>query len=278
MEEDKKQEDIIHILRSNHFVQEYLEQNRINPEIKRNPRFQSIIWHISVILKQQDLDFTQKEAVEWMQNNIKIGKQGEIMYMLSGKDGYYPWDSSNSIQFVKYFCDEEGLKRAVKEINEQGEETLNILSVYNQDGIEERQIVEDKERDYTCVFERIKNRPELRRAITYDKNEKDIRNIDYEKRVFWVALEDLNPNLVEVDPIGINPLLRVGGMLFYEEVSSIDKKQIQANRNQISPLPEVRREEQLQYYKSLNEKYHRTKAFELGMAKMLSVRNREYKE
>lgn len=275
MEDDKKQEDIIYILRSNHFVQEYFEQNSVNIEIRRNPRFQSIIWHVSVMLKQQKINFAKKEAVEWIHDNIQIGEQGEIMYMLSEKDGYFPLGSTRAIQFIKYFCDEEGLKRGVKEINEKGHETLHIISNYNQDGIEEKQTIYDKKSGYINVYERIKNRPELRRLVEYDQNKKMINSIEYEKRIFWVALEDLNPNLIEVDPIGINPLLRFGGTPFYEEFSNEDKKQVENTRNRILPLTEKNREEQLQYYKRLNKHYCRTTAFEIGIAKMLSVKNKE---
>lgn len=66
MEEDKKQKEAIYILRSNHFVEEYLKQKGVSPEIKKNPRFQSILWHISVMLKKQGIDFTKEEAMKWI--------------------------------------------------------------------------------------------------------------------------------------------------------------------------------------------------------------------
>ena len=118
MENDKIKEKVIQMTRSNYFVQEYLGQRGIAEEIKRNPRFHSIIWHISVMLKRQGIDCTGKEAVKWIQDNIKIGEYGkEIMYVISTEDGYYPCQySSPGIQFVKYFYDQEGMKREVKEI------------------------------------------------------------------------------------------------------------------------------------------------------------------
>ncbi len=276
MEEDKLKENVIQMIRSNHFVQEYLEQRGIAEEIKKNPRFQSIIWHISVMLKRQGIDFTQKEAVKWIQDNIKIGEQGkEIMYVISGEDGYYPTNFASRVQFIKYFCDQEGIKRKVVEVGKQGEQTLQIVSKYNEDGIEESQVVDNKQSDDIAIIQRIKARPELKSIADYDKKTKQMVDIDYEERIFWVALEDLNPNLIEVDPIGTNPLLKFGGRQFYQPFSMIDKKQIQLMGNRILPLPEINREEQLQYYKESNEKYHRTKVFQKGIAKMLMVRNKD---
>ncbi len=278
MEEDKLKEDAIQMIRSNHFVQEYLEQKGVAEEIKRNPRFQSIIWHISVMLKRQEIDFTEQEAVKWIQDNIKIGEQGkEIMYAILEKDGYYPTNFTSRVQFIKYFCDREGMKREVVELGEQGEQTLQILSKYNEDGIEESQFVDEKQSKCISIIQRVENRPELKSIANYNKETKQITAINYEKRFFWVALEDLSPNLIEVDPIETNPLLKCGTRQFYLPFSSIDRKQIQLTGNRILPLPEIDREEQLQYYKESNENYHRTKVFEKGIAKMLMVRNRDIK-
>lgn len=277
MEDDKIKENVIEMMRSNHFVQEYLEQRGIAEKIKKNPRFQSIIWHISVMLKRQEIDFAGQEAVKWIQDNIKIGEQGkEIMYVISGKDRYYPSDSNmdSSIQFVKYFYDQEGIKRAVREMKGQ-EETLQILSKYNEDGIEECQKVDDQQ--HMFIIQRIKNRPELKGITEYDKKTGKAVRIYYEKRFFWVALEDFAPNLIEVDPIETQPILKYGIPPFYEPFSTIDRQQIKLTRNQILPLPEKNREELLKNYKEANKQYHRTNVFEKGMAKMLKVGNREIK-
>lgn len=276
MEENEKQKDVIYMLRSNHFVEEYLEQKEIAPEIKRNPRYQSIIWHISVMLKRQGIDFTKEEAIKWIDENIKIGKQGEVLYAISESDGYYPINAAPAIQFVKYFHDKDGMKRMVKEVKEQGEERqFIIISNYNKDGIEESQVVYDKYG--ISIVERVKNRPELKRISTYDKNEKEIKKIEHEQRILWVALEDLAPNKIEIDPIDIYPFLKNGsfGCHTYTGLSYEEEKHIQDAKYRILPLPQKNREEQLQDYKTLNERYHRTKVFELGIAKMLSVRNRD---
>ena len=277
MENDKLKKDVIQMMRSNHFVGEYLEQRGIAEEIKRNPRFQSIIWHISVMLKRQKIDFTGQEAVKWIQDNIKIGEQGnEIMYVISGKDRYYPSNTNmdSTIQFVKYFYDQEGMKRAVKEMKGQ-EVTLQILSEYNEEGIEECQKVDDQQ--YISMIQRIENRPELKVITDYNKETKEAVGRSYEKRFFWVALEDFAPNLIEVDPIETQPIFKYEIPPFYEPFSIIDRQQIELTRNLILPLPEIYREKQLKEYKETNEAYHRTNVFEKGMAKMLSVRNREIK-
>ncbi len=279
MEEHELKEDIIQMIRSNHFVQEFLEQRRITEEIKRNPRFQSIIWHISVMLKQQGLDFTKQEAIEWIQNNIKIGEQGkEIMYAISEKDGYYPNNLIPHIQFVRYFYDQEGMKREVTELDENRKQTLQILSKYNEDGIEETQFVDDKQGDYISMIQRVENRPELISIADYNKETKQLTAINYEKRFFWVAWEDISPNLIEMDPMETNLALKYGRTQAYEPFSAKERKQMQLSGNRILPLPEQEREKQLQYYKELNEQYHRTRIFELGMAKMLNVRNREIRK
>lgn len=224
MEENKKQEDTIRMLRSNHFVQEYLEQRGVAEEIKRNPRFQSIVWHISVMLKREGIDFTEKKAVEWIQDNILIGKEGkEIMYVISTKDGYYPSQIMPSApQFVKYFYDQEGMKRIVKEVRngKEEEETILIFSRYNEDGIEEWQRIEEKH----CIstIQRVENRPELRVIEEYDKEREKILGVRYEKRFFWMGLEDFAPNLIEVDPLGVQPLFQYKLPPFYVPFSITD--------------------------------------------------------
>lgn len=279
MENDTIKKDAIQMTRSNYFVQEYLGQRGIAEEIKRNPRFHSIIWHISVMLKRQGIDCTGKEAVKWIQDNIKIGEHGkEIMYVISTEDGYYPCQySAPGIQFVKYFHDQEGMKREVKEIRGQ-KETLQIVSQYNEDGIEEWQKVDDKQSKYISIIQRINNRPDLKVITDYDKEEKKMIEKSYEKRFFWVALEDLAPNLIEVDPIETESILKNKISTFYVPFSMIDIQQIQGTNNLILPLPEIKREEQWKRYKLLNKKYYRTNVFEKGIAKMLMVRNREIVE
>lgn len=66
MREDKKKREACYIVRSNHFVEEYLKQKAIAPKIKENPRFQSILWNISIMLKKQGIDFTKEEAIKWI--------------------------------------------------------------------------------------------------------------------------------------------------------------------------------------------------------------------
>lgn len=269
MDFDKNLIDIINFLRSNHLVQECLEHKPIHAEFKNNPRFQSIIWHISVMLNRAGLDFSDKKATEWIDTNITIGEQGEIIYILSPEDRYYLAHSPEGLQFVKYFFDQNGLKRSVVEVGKNNKRNLQILSSYNEDGIEESQIVEDFEANYISNLTRVKNHPELRRIIDYSKNEEKIKSVEYEQRTFWVALEDLNPNLIEVDPLETNPLLKYGNSHFYDTLSI-------KNENQIPALPEMRREELFQDYKNLNRNYHRTTDFEKGIAKLFCVRNRDF--
>ena len=271
MEEKEQKENVIKILRNNHFVHEYLEQNGISPEITRNPRFQSIIWNISVKLQQNGIDFSQDNAAyKWMQNNIKIGQQGEVMYVISGKESYYSNNLCESrVQFVKYFNNGGTIQREVREIDEEGKQGLHILSSYNMDGIEEEQFLDDKQSKYYFNIKRIKNRPDLKVVLEYDKEQKRMTNIDYEGRVMFEALEDLTPNMIEIDPLGVNPKLKKGAIQCYVSIRIKDEKKFYL------PLPEKDREEQLQYYKRLNENYHITKIFETGIAKLLYVRNRE---
>ncbi len=91
-------------------------------------------------------------------------------------------------------------------------------------------------------------------------------------------MEDLAPNLIEVDPIETESILKNKISTFYVPFSMIDIQQIQGTNNLILPLPEIKREEQWKRYKLLNKKYYRTNVFEKGIAKMLMVRNREIVE
>ncbi len=258
------EENKVYFLRSNHFVEEYLNSLPINPTLKNNPRFQSIIWYISVVLKRQKIPFNSEEAKTWMQNQIHIGKNGEVRYILDKQDNYYPNTLEKGIQFVQYSCEEGQIQRQVKELLRQNT-SWEILSFYNNDGIEEKQIVKDYQNQEIFIFERIKNFPELRNVMEYKAGSETAKTYP-ERRIFWVGLEDLNPNLVEIDPLESNPLIKLGPLPeFYEEFLT-EKK--------IVPLPEERREKIFKYYQDVNQEYGRTTVFEKGIAKLLNVRNR----
>lgn len=181
----ENKEDKIYILQSNHFVEEYLKQLPIHPELKENPRFQAIIWHISVMLKREGIPFHDEQAKRWIEHQIHVGKNGEIGYMLNAKDRYYPDDCSQAIQFVQYSHNGEQVQRHVKEVEVNNQETtMEILSFYNGDGIEEKQLVSDEIYGNRHLFERVKNNPELRHVQEYNISCPENKKITMKKELF----------------------------------------------------------------------------------------------
>lgn len=180
---ENKEEDKIYILQSNHFVEEYLNELPICPKLKENPRFQAIIWHISVMLKREGIPFQEEQAKKWIENQIHIGKNGEVGYMLNAKDRYYPDSYFSTIQFVQYAYNGEQVQRHVKEVNNQ-ETTMEILSFYNGDGIEEKQLVSDEIYGNRHLFERVKNNPELRHVQEYNISCPENKKITMKKELF----------------------------------------------------------------------------------------------
>lgn len=272
---ENKEEDKIYILQSNHFVEEYLNELPICPKLKENPRFQAIIWHISVMLKREGIPFQEEQAKKWIENQIHIGKNGEVGYMLNAKDRYYPDSYFSTIQFVQYAYNGEQVQRHVKEVNNQ-ETTMEILSYYNEDGIEEKQLVWDDMFGKRYCFERVRNNPELSHVHKYDiscpKNVKEY----YEERTFLVGLEDLSPNLIEMDPLEANSLLKYGSPpQFYSEVQNCNFMAEKMIENEKIALPEQTRQEHFNYYQQVNKQYGRTSAFEKGLAKLFMVRSHQ---
>lgn len=264
MDFNNKEENKVYFLRSNHFVEEYLNGLPINSDLKTNPRFQSIIWYISVVLKRQGIPFNSEEAKTWMQSQIRIGKNGELGYILDKQDNYFLANSDGGVQFVQYSCEDGKIVRQVKEVQDQ-DTTWEILSFYNDDGIEEKQIVKDPKREEMYMFERIENFPELRNVMEYKVgSEKAI--VYQESRCLLAAFEDLNPNLVEVDPLESQPILKIGSLpKFYEEFFT---------KKKILPLDIEQRQTKFKKYQESNQLFGRTTVFERGIAKLMNVRNR----
>lgn len=89
-------------------------------------------------------------------------------------------------------------------------------------------------------------------------------------------MEDLNPNLIEMDPLETNLLLKYSSPPeFYSEVRNRNFMVDEMLKNGKIALPEQTRQQNFDYYQEVNEQYGRTSAFEKGMAKLFMVRNRQ---
>lgn len=97
----------------------------------------------------------------------------------------------------------------------------------------------------------------------------------YQIRNFAPALEDISPDVEDVDPFDVMHLSILGMPEIYRDLSKRDQQIINDSNGKIYPLPEVEREKQLQEYKRLNELYKRTRAFEKGISKYLVVKDKE---
>ncbi len=194
-----------------------------------------------------------------------------------------PTSLSNTVMASKYYIDplDEKLKRMRLEKNEA--EEIKTISVYNDDGIEESILLEQtigNTKKYFSRTTRVPNRIDMIKIKRWGEEKGKINSLEdiYQIRCMKVGLEDIMPDAEDLDPFEIMNFKRFGLPPIYRDLNPEELQIITKMGGMIYPLTEIERQKLLEEYKRLNKEYHRTNAFEKGIAKALAVKERQLGE
>lgn len=254
----KKSEDI----RNKELVDKQLREEGISPLIANNPRYQSILSRISYMMMNK-----------WVRKDFVVSVDGDGNVVLS--------QSSNgkNIMGMKYYIDKKDncLKRVKVEFNSLGEESIKTISTYDSDGIETclllDQRIDDDDR-YLTKTTRLESRPDIIKIERIEQLGKDQKRLPdvYQSRIFFAAMEDIEPEPIEVDPFNTCFFDLYGFPPTYREVSPLEVEVIQSGI--LLSLPQKDREDQFKVYRQTNATFYRTTIFEEGIADLLDVDSR----
>ena len=257
-----------------HFLEEYLYERGISTEITENPRYDSILWKLSNLIRKSEYKAYTDNAKELMNSVVQIDEAGNII-MLEGlnRDRY--------LITSKYYIDNEEvrLKRTSMETVEGDKEPICVTSSsYNEDGIEVMKETKQKIDSgmYFSRASRLDNRIDMIKIERAKQSTNgEIKNLAdmYQIRCFQVGMEDIDPDMEEVDPLNIMGFNTFGMPPIYKDVSLDELSTLRDSDGKVMPLPEQYRQQILEKYKELNKNYSRTRAFEKGIAKMLVVKD-----
>ncbi len=257
-----------------HFLEEYLYERAISTEITENPRYDSILWKLSNLIRKSEFKAYTDDAKELMNSIVQIDEAGNVI-MLEGLN------KEKSLITSKYYFDneDESLKRTRMETIEGGQEPICVSSSsYNEDGIEVMKETKQKIDSgmYFSRATRLDNRIDMIKIERVEQSTNgEIKNLDdmYQIRCFQVGMEDIDPDMEEVDPLNIMGFNIVGMPPIYKDVSLDELSTLRDSDGKVMPLQEQYRQQALKKYKELNKNYGRTRAFEKGIAKMLVVKD-----
>lgn len=268
------------------FVNEYLYQRGINEQLARNPRYQSILWKLSNILRKNEIKPFSQESKKAFDSMVRVEDDGSVSFI----EGVL---QNKSIITCKYYFDEidDKLKRIrVQKSTDENYIIGNVfntgkyddytsVSTYNEDGIEECLAVEQTT-SYGKYFSksiRVPNRIDMIKIERIRQQGERLQRLEdvYQIRSMQAALEDISPDAEDIDPFNTMNFDILGLPSAYRDLNFEEQAIVNKMNGQILPLPEEERKERFQTYKKTNEKYGRTTAFEKGIAKAYIVKNQD---
>lgn len=267
------EKDKVETIRNKDMIGEYLFERGLSSNIMENPRYESILWKLSNILRKMKLSYNIDSAKSYLSSIISIEEDGSIIIL----EGEGP---NNTIVSSKYMYDieDDKLKRLRVESRADGVPNIQTISIYNDDGIEESVGVEQNVENgkYFSKATRVKDRIDIIKIERLEQEGKKLQRLPdvYQKRAFWAALEDIDPDAETIDPYGIMHFDILGIPDIYVDLTPEENARVAQDGGKIFPLPEEQRAKQLSDYKQNNDNYGRTKAFEKGVAKYLVVKDR----
>lgn len=267
------EKDKVETIRNKDMIGEYLFERGLSSNIMENPRYESILWKLSNILRKMKLSYNIDSAKSYLSSIISIEEDGSIIIL----EGEGP---NNTIVSSKYMYDieDDKLKRLRVESRADGVPNIQTISIYNDDGIEESVGVEQNVENgkYFSKATRVKDRIDIIKIERLEQEGKKLQRLPdvYQKRAFWAALEDIDPDAETIDPYGIMHFDILGIPDIYVDLTPEENAKVAQDGGKIFPLPEAQRAKQLSDYKQNNDNYGRTKAFEKGVAKYLVVKDR----
>ena len=252
------------------FIKLYLLDTKLSTDIINHPRFQSILWKISSILRRSGNKAYTVEALNVLKSIILIQKDGSLV-ILENKYGNSLLDST------KYYFDSTDMKlrRVISENKDDGT-SINCVSTYDEDGIEESLLLEQKCIDGSIHYSKSTRVPEridmiMVDAISEVDGKRESLGSAYQIRSFCCAYEDIDPRADEIDPLDRVGLSFLGVPDIYRDLEPDEKKVIDECDGEIFPLDDATRLDQFTHYVETNKFYGRDRSFEDAVARFLSI-------
>lgn len=260
-------------LRNIEFIKQYLGKTNIARQITAHPRFDSILWKISSVMRRAGVKAFSQEAVNLLNSILVVKKDGSIT-IFENKE------KSNFLASTKYYFDKEygKVRKICCEPNSDGTET-NWVSSYDDEGLEESLLLEQKLEDdnkYYSNTTRVPGRIDMIKIERIEEKEGVRKHLEdvYQLRTFCVAYEDINPGIDEIDPLDAIHISFLGIPPIYRDLYLNELKIIDECDGEIFPLDDEHKAEQLMDYIEKNKFYGRTRKFERAIAKYLDIEDR----
>lgn len=270
---DKIEDVKIENIRNIEFIKQYLSKTNLSNQIKSHPRYDSILWKISILMRRIGVNAFSQEAINLLNSILIIQKDGSL--------SIFEQDSRTaSLTSTKYFFDKDDnkLKRIFCETT-YDESEITSISSYDEDGIEESLMTSQKCIDgskYYTNAVRVPDRIDMIKIERISEKNKQRERLEdvYQLRTFCVAYEDINPSADEVDPLDIIHLSFLGVPPIYRDLYTDEKNIIEECDGEIFPLDDDNKESQLKDYIERNKFYGRTRKFERAIARYLDIEDR----
>lgn len=255
------------------FIKRYLQQTNLSGKIASHPRFDSILWKMSALMRKAEVKAFSNEAISLLNSVLVVAKDGSVVIFENKHH-------SDFLTSTKYYFDENDmtLKRIVCDRNHDGSETTTI-STYDDEGIEESSMLEQKCVDgskYYSNATRVPGRIDMIniQRIMEKKGEREKLADVHQIRTMCVVYEDITPQADEIDPLDIVHIFSFGVPPMYRDLEPWEQEIIQQCDGEIFPLDDDHKEEQLRDYIEKNKFYGRSRRFEGALARYLDIEDR----
>ncbi len=255
------------------FAREYLSKTKFSKKIATHPRFDSILWKISSLMRKAGVKAFSEEGLSFLNSILVVAKDGSLV-MLENKD------QNDFVISIKYYFDENDmtLKRIVCDKNRDDSETTTI-STYDDDGIEVSSMLEQRIIDGSKFYSNSTRVPSRINMINIQRiserdGERHVLADVMQIRAMAVAYEDLVPTADEIDPLDVVHLFSFGVPPLYRDLDKEELAIIKECDGEVFPLDEEHNVELLMDYIERNKFYGRSRRFEGALARYLDIEDR----
>ena len=255
------------------FAREYLSKTKFSKSIAGHPRFDSILWKISSLMRKAGIKAFSEQGLAFLSSVLVVVKDGSLV-ILENKD------QNDFVTSIKYYFDENDmtLKRIVCDKNRDDSETTTI-STYDDDGIEVSSMLEQRMIDGSKFYiysTRVPSRINMIniQRISERNGERHMLADVMQIRAMAVAYEDLEPTADEIDPLDAVHLFSFGVPPLYRDLDKEELAIIKECDGEVFPLDEEYNVELLMDYIERNKFYGRSRRFEGALARYLDIEDR----
>lgn len=255
------------------FAREYLSKTKFSQRIATHPRFDSILWKISSLMRKAGVKAFSEQGLSFLKSILVVAKDGSLV-MLENKD------RNDFVTSIKYYFDENDmtLKRIVCDKNHDDSETTTI-STYDDDGIEVSSMLEQRMVDGSKFYSNSTRVPSRINMINIQRisernGERYVLADVMQIRSMAVAYEDLEPTADEIDPLDVVHLFAFGVPPLYRDLDKEELAIIKECDGEVFPLDEEHNVELLMDYIERNKFYGRSRKFEGALARYLDIEDR----